>query len=189
MSDTGSNSPFGDVRRGAIDKSAVVTIVIVAIATTAFVVWMPICNHGPGKPPEWAWYAVEGTQEFVVDKADLIPPIERDGKRLVKAHFYGCDDCEEANRFLGYFEKYSDEAKAELERLIRAGPAGGAIDENTEIHIYDLGMKGRFYSIDGKTWLLAESEEAQMILEKLRDNCGDRRLAYCYPRSEQGWDR
>ena len=29
--------------------------------------------------PEWVWYAVEGTQELVVDRADLIPPIERDG--------------------------------------------------------------------------------------------------------------
>ena len=162
-------------------NSAVVTVAAVAILVIALAV---VIRQGSGNtrtPPDSAWYFVPETGATVVDKANLIPPIMVEGKQAVKAHYYGCDDCEGENKFLGYYEKYSDQAKTELEKINATQAAGGEVDSDAEMRAYELAMTGRFYSKDGKAWVPAESPQGHAMQETLRDNCGTRKLTYCSP--------
>ena len=184
MSDTGFNSTSGRLRTWVIKNSALVVFVAVVVVAFAIGAFGPMHWWGPRppRPPEWAWYAVEGTQEFVAERPNLIPPIERDGKVLVRAHIFGCGGCDKARRFFGYYEKYTPEAKAELERLRDAGP-----HEEEFRHYEETPVPGRLFSTDGSRWVSAASEEGMRVMEEIATRCADRKLRYCHPNSE-GWD-
>lgn len=166
--------------RGWINQNAAVVTVAAVLTLAITLPYIEIPQDQRMRPsPESAWYFVPETNETIVAKATLIPPIDYKGKRAVKAHYYGCDDCSIENEFLGYYEKYSDEAKAELDAMYAIQAAGGKLPPDSEMRAYELAMTERFYSRDGKTWVRAESQEGHRIQEELRDRCGLRKLTYC----------
>jgi len=166
--------------RGWINQNAAVVTVAAVLSLAITLPYIEIPQDSSFHPtPESAWYFVPETNETIVAKATLIPPIDYKGKQAVKAHYYGCDDCSAENEFLGYYEKYSDKAKAELDSMHAVQVAGGKLAPDTEMRAYELAMTERFYSRDGKTWVRAESQEGHAIQEELRDRCGLRKLTYC----------
>lgn len=170
------------VRDWVNQNSAVVTVAAVAILVVALaLVIMQGTGSGTPTPPGSAYYYVPETKETFAADAKLVPPIDHNGKKAVKAHFYGCGDCDDANKFLGYYEKYSDGAKAQLDKINAQMQAGQEIDPDLEMQSYELAMTQRFFSADGEKWVLAESPQGHEMQEKLREKCGTAKLVYCSP--------
>lgn len=168
---------------GGKQPTAAKTVAIVAIASVVCVasVVVILSDGSTNCFPLDAHYYVPETHEIFVADLMLIPPIDRHGKEAVRAHLYGCGDCNDENRFLGYFEKYSDEAKVELQQMHRKMTDGSQDFLEYEKRAYELAMTERFYSIDGIHWVLAESPEGHAMQENLRAKCGSVKLVYCTP--------
>lgn len=128
------------------------------------------------------WFAAEGLDEFIFLESRRVPPIEHAGKKWVKVYFYGCNNCLSGNSFLGYYEKYTDEAKLELERLMQSLPTDGAIPPETEARLTHYTETGRMLSRDGRTWVPAKSEEGDELMGHIRATCvGEDKLMGCLP--------
>jgi hypothetical protein len=167
---------FDKAREWMNNNSPVVTVasVVILICAIAFLV-MRTQRRGPGAPGQ-AWYYDTVSSEYFQDKTTRIAPFKREnGNVAVRAHFFTCGECtvktkeEGGERFLGYFEKYTDEMRAKLQ-------------ENSEsFALYDMAFQGRLYSVDGKTWVAAESEKGTKITSDLQQNCPPKSLRYCPP--------
>ena len=123
---------------------------------------------GPGK----AYYLDTKTEKVFTDDAALFPPIvSPDGNEAVRVHFFSCGNCKDRNnRFIGFYEKYTAEAKKQLE---------SANPEEIMMEMYDMGV---LYSIDGKTWHDPASEAYQDGLQR-KLSCPDgTRPRYCRAR-------
>jgi len=48
---------------------------------------------------------------FEASARRVLPIQSPDGNEAVQAHFYACGECTEESRFLGYYEKFTAEAK------------------------------------------------------------------------------
>jgi len=126
-------------------------------------------NIAPGE----AWYYDTVTKEYFTGEATHIPPIDHNGNEAVRAHFFTCGQCTEEARFIGYFEKYTAEAKSKIE----SNP------EAMEMY-YEVEFQGRLFSETGEpdTWVEAESPEGRMITQKLHTKCPPKKLRYCPPK-------
>ena len=158
------------------NNSPVVTVaaVVLLIGALAFLV-MRNRPAGGGSPGQ-AWYYDTVTQEYFVDKTTRIAPFKRDnGNDAVRAHFFTCGECTEktkadgGERFIGYYEKYTDDVKSKLEQ---AGES---------FAMYEMTFQGRLYSKDGKTWHSAEQPAGNAITADLQQNCPPKKLRYCPP--------
>ena len=169
----------GGLREWMNQNSAVATVGAVAILAIALTI-LYFQTGGPTvKLSDSAWYAEPGTENLVVDKVGLIPPIDKDGKKLVLVHYFGCDGCGE--KFIGYYEKYTDAGKKEMERLQASMTPGAEVDEEIEMKMYDITMTQRLYSTDGVKWINSESDQGQAVMEKIAEKCVGKKLAKCYP--------
>ena len=155
---------------------AAVLLLVIAIGAVVIQGWPDDIT-----PPDEAYFYVPETKELFSADSKLVPPIDRNGKKAVKAHFYGCGDCDDASRFPGYYEKYSDAAKAQLDKINEQMRSGQEIDPDLEMQVYELAMTQRFFSADGEKWVLAESPQGQEMQEKMREKCGTAKLVYCSP--------
>lgn len=172
MSGTGSNIGSAGVR-GWVNRHAIAVIlaVVVVMGAAVWAVWALT-------RPDMAWWAVAGLRELVVERADLLPPINRDGKTLVVVNVYGCGDCDEPNRFIAWYMKYTDEAKAELEQYYASlDPELKGFDHGD----YWIMRRGRYVSTDGRTWVLWESPAYYDLVDHVIKKCGERKLVYCGP--------
>lgn len=118
---------------------------------------------GPGKPK--AYYYDTKTKKVFTAAADQFPPITSpEGNEAVRVHFFSFGSCDKKDeRFIGYMEKYTDEAKKKLEAAKKAGdPKPGSQEEMALMEMYELGLR---YSIDGKTWHSPESESFMKELD------------------------
>ena len=123
-----------------------------------------------------AWYYVPETGEYFVGDGSLYPPIQYKGKQAVKAYFYGCGDCSTRNRFLGYYEAFTPEGKAQIQRALENPP--NDFEENT---IICYAMQGRLLSKDAVNWMPEESEAAGALQDAMRERCEGRKLVFCHP--------
>ena len=163
-------------------NSSLVTIAAIAILVIAIgaIFWNNRDDRGVG-PIDEVWFYVPETKEMFAADSKLLPPIDRNGKKAVKAHVYGCGDCSEANRFTGYYETYTDQGKAKMEQIMAQMGQDPEKDAELESVSYDISMSERKLSGDGVKWVPAESEEANMIQEKMREKCGTAKLVFCHP--------
>jgi hypothetical protein len=150
-----------------------VIAVVVLIGALAFVVGRKV---RPTAAAGSAWYYDTATGEFFTDKTTRIPPFKRDnGNEAVRAHFFTCGECtpkmntEGGQRFIGYYEKYTDEMRDKLQESTQA------------MMLYDMAFQGRLYSSDGKTWVPAEQPEGTAITADLQQKCPPKSLRYCPP--------
>jgi len=162
----------GGFREWINNNSAVVTVAAVAILIVSLAV---IINQGRGRSgpntPGNAFFYDTVTKKVFTDDATKIPPIQSpDGNPAVRAHFFTCGDCaDESDRFLGYYEKYTDDVKAQLE----ANPQA--------FELYEMAYEGRLYSADGENWVTAESPDGIAITQALQGKCPPKKLRYCPP--------
>lgn len=122
-----------------------------------------------------AWYYDTKTGEYFKSGADQFPPItSAKGNPAVRAHFFSCGSCDsEKDRFAGFYDKYTDEAKAKLEvaRNAKDPQQMGGMEM-----YYETGV---LYSVDGTTWYPPSSEEYQEALQKKLNCPSGGRAKYC----------
>ncbi len=120
--------------------------------------------------PGNAWFYDVVSKDYFTDKTTRVAPFIRDnGHTAVRAHFFTCGDCTEQERFLGYYEKYTDEVKAKLEQ------------KSKNFALYEMAFQGRLYSTDGEHWFPAEKPEGTQITADLQKKCPPKKLRYCPP--------
>jgi len=161
------------------ENSSIVTGAAVVLLVVA--IWVAIRQVSPGGPQTVGevWYSDTQTGKLFKADREKIPPITSpDGNTAVRAHLFGCGDCSEANRFVGYYERYSDKAKQVLEQAEQALAAGD--DEaamEAEMRAEEASMSGLMYSVDGKEWFPAQSRKGEFVtsegLEKKCEGKGD----------------
>lgn len=125
------------------------------------------------KTPNSAYFYDVVTGKVFQAPFDAVPPITSpDGNEAVRAHFYSCGDCNESDRFVGYYEKYTPQAKEVVEK------ARTSADPNQAMPYEPMG-DGLLISFDAKTWFAMYSPKAEQGMGE-RLNCpGGQRLRYC----------
>src|SRR5687768_6396233 len=111
-----------DARNWMNNNSATVTViaVVILVGAIAFMVGRKI------RPPTsagQAWYFDTTSGEYFTDVTTKLAPFKRDnGNLAVRAHFFTCGECttdtgaaDSSKRFIGYYEKYTDEVRAKLQ--------------------------------------------------------------------------
>ena len=161
------------IREWMNQNSAVVTVAALALLILALVLLFSQCRSGgvPQGTGEAYYYDTE-TGDYFVGDATAVPPItSQAGNPAVRAHLFTCGDCaNEGERFVGYYEKYSDSAK----QAIEADPESMAA--------YEAYIQGRLFSRDGSRWVPAESPEGYEIMQSLECSDGSTDdLQYCAP--------
>jgi len=181
-----------DISRGrdwVNQNSAAVTIgaVVVLIFSLAYLWFQNKGGAGGGRGTMDAYYYDVESGEMFKDKAEHIPPIAREnGHKAFKAYVFTCSECSnEADRFVGYYEGFTDEYKQKLQAAADAARAAGTAPMPHEMMYMDEGTsKGRLISTDGKTWVTSDSPEGikiNMELSKACEGKGTGRLKPCYP--------
>lgn len=136
-------------------------------------------NETRREPPKLVYYLDPATQMLIAGPAMVIPPLEIDGKEAVRVHVFACDDCGE--QFIGYYEKFSPEAKKRLEEISRIMQEEGYFSD-LDSEAYELHWSGRLVSSDSKQWVRAESWEGRRVMRYAeREDCGEGKLIACYP--------
>lgn len=164
-------------------NSAVATIAAVAVLVVALVILVSSGSGGPSASGDAYFYDVETGETFVGD-ATAIPPIQSpDGNEAVRAHFYTCTECTEEARFLGYYEKYTAEAKKAIEEAQQSSSSSDPEQSSeAEMQAYEASMSGMLYSKDGENWQQSQGPGGAGPQQELQDKCGDgQRLKYCAP--------
>jgi hypothetical protein len=77
------------------------------------IVWELNSNRLPGRMMK-DFYSCDDGASYFVDDIDRIPPFDRDGKQAYRVHVFKCSG---NVPFVGYIERYTDRARAELVKL------------------------------------------------------------------------
>ncbi len=133
--------------------------VILLVVVIVYLVW----PNGIDKKPTYAYFYDLTDNKVVEMLSTEVPPVidPETGHELVGVHFYTCGSCLESNgeRFVGYYEKYTEEAKAEkLEQLRKLAAGEKWVDSTTPDQ-----RKGQLISLDGKKWVELYSSAGQKI--------------------------
>jgi len=161
------------------NNSALVTILAVVLLIVALGAIVMQINGGGGYTPRVVdvYYYDLDTGELFLEKSNEIPPVETASgpHNGVRAYVFACNDCdEESDRFIGWLEMYTPEAKAALTR----DPAEAQPDEAP----FDYWEEGHLVrSIDSDEWQLANSEPGFRIMENIRDKCPGGTPKPCFP--------
>ena len=156
--------------------SAPVTVVMVVMLIGSVAFMVSRGRGGGNNQAGEAWYYDTVSGDYFTESTTKIAPFKREnGNEAVRAHFFTCGECtpqtkeEGGERFIGYYEKYTDEMRAKLQ-------------ENTQaMMLYDMAFQGRLYSRDGKKWIAAEEPEGTAITADLQQKCPPKKLRYCPP--------
>jgi len=155
--------------RDKINANQNIVVVAAVVIIVVAVLFMFTGGGGSGVAGSGeAYYYDTATGDIFTGNANQYPPIQSPaGNPAVRVHFFSCGDCSEKERFVGFYDKYTDEAKRKLET---------ATEEEMMMEMYETGV---LYSVDGETWHDPASEAYQMALqEKL--NCPEGgRARYC----------
>jgi len=159
------------IRTTINDNSLVVSAaaVVVIAALLYFVLRQSgVVGGNTYTPPTKAFFYDEDTGETVVRSAKDIPPCDNGkGKMtLVKAYYYtyGTDD----EKKLAYLEKYTDQARAVLEK---ANASGGEIDP-MNIGVVETGQYVRAPEA-GSRWVQMRSGPGEEIMRRVGAGGGD----------------
>ncbi len=122
-----------------------------------------------------AYYYDVATGETFTDEATLIPPITSPaGNEAVRAHYYTCGDCGEDERFVGYFEKYTPEAKQRIESAQQ--------NEEFSEYYYEMEGQGLLISLDAQQWYPIYSPQGEQLMSDKLNCPSGQRLKYCHPK-------
>ena len=76
-----------------------------------------------------AWYTSDNGKSWFVDDMSRLAPFENEGKLAYRCYLYSCDGG--TTKFVAYLERYTPEARQQLEDLVNAKrpPQPGAIEQ------------------------------------------------------------
>lgn len=75
-----------------------------------------------------SFYSDDDGKTWFIDDASKLPPIDHDGKVAYRAAVFKCAD---GTEFVGRLEKFSDEAKAQMEEQIKKNPNAAPVLQYT----------------------------------------------------------
>ena len=124
--------------------------------------WVLAGRHRGGPPPEnAAWYFDTAERRSFLAESKQIPPIQSPwGNPGVRVFYFSCGECTEAERFAGFYMRFTDEAKRRLDADPEQWPA--AMGES---------YAGRMYSADGQTWVEAPDVASSGVTRALAEKC------------------
>ncbi len=97
-------------RNPAITTGATIVIIVLAVG---FIIYSQV-GSGVPKPPKSAWYTTDDGASWFEDDINKISPFTKDGKEAIRIYVFECKD---GKKFAGYMERYTPEAKKQLEAL------------------------------------------------------------------------
>lgn len=172
-------------------NSAAVTVgaVVILIFALAYLWFQNQPQGGNSRSSLGNWYYdVQTGETFASENQDLPPIIRENGNKAFKAYLFTCGSCAESERFVGYYEGYTEEYKQKRQKAMEAAKATDSVAMPDEIMYMEEGFsKGRLVSTDGKVWVTSNSPEGAAInvaLSKACDEVKDGRLKPCYPGSD-----
>ncbi len=123
-------------------------------------------------------YDVEANQLFSGSSDDIPPIAAPSGKIGVRAYVFSCTDCSvESERFLGYLEMYTPEAKT---RLQRAATGVADLDLDDDYTWLEQGHLVRDPAQD--VWVPESSDSGIEIVTQAYEKCGGESPALpCFP--------
>lgn len=135
------------------NQNAVVVVAVVIIITALiFIIWRSAGGGGGRVGDAQVYYVDTVTNEVFEADADLIPPIESpDGNEAVRVYLFTCNDndCSKSERFIGYYEKFTPDAKRMLEeqreQYEEGGPEGA--DEQAMYEVYEQTADARLHAL------------------------------------------
>jgi len=142
---------------------------------------------GPRGTMQFYFYDVESNEQFTAKSDDLPPILRENGHKAFKAYVFTCGSCSnEADRFVGYYEGFTEDYKqkraAAIEAAKAGNPSGGPMPE--AMYAMEEGIsEGRLLSTDGKNWVTSDSPEGIEINIRLSKACDGKggQLKPCFP--------
>lgn len=162
------------------NNSAMVTIlaVVILILSLAFIIFTNRPQSYVPRVIDVYYYDLNAKQLFV-DKSDKYAPITAPSSADslgARAYVFSCGDCgDESQRFVGYLEMYTKEAKAMLENPQPMNPDDPGIYPD----VYEDGRLLR--AADDTKWVKANSNEAFTIMDAVQTRCGTEPPKSCMP--------
>lgn len=148
---------------------------VMALAIVGLVALLLVRGLAPkrGSAPPQAWFHDLVTGELFAAGADEVPPIPSPaGNEAVRAHFFSCGTCSEGDRFLGFYSKYTPEAR---QMLLEALPSDAYAHARPEIRA------GHMISRDAQQWVVERGPEGGALHRQIHERCGERLARSCDP--------
>lgn len=145
--------------------TAIGIIAALILGTTWF--WM----LKPGGDVRGVWfYDLESATLYPASEDVRPPAVAPSGGEGVRAQVYTCTTCSESERFIGYLEKYSEQAKTAMQ------------NDNTPIDPQVL-LEGHLVrTADGDAWTPLKSAQGDMIVQQAKSRCpADQTIQSCFP--------
>lgn len=170
------------------NNSAIVTIGAVVLligALFAIIMQMSGGSSGP-RVIDVYFYDLNKNQLFTA-KSDAIPPIDTDSGATpqgapagVRAYVFACNDCgDENDRFIGWLEMYTPEAKALLTQPAADNPEQAAEREMRMYEVWETGQLIR--GVNDTRWVPQNSQEAMTITSQIETKCPGGAPKPCLP--------
>jgi hypothetical protein len=110
---------------------------LLGIAIALFMLFMQVKDKlGYENAETQAFYTVDDGKSWFVDEASKFPPFDKDGKVAVQAHVYRCKVTKEP--FVGFLQRYSEEARSRLPALIAEAKDSKEAFRNNMVTIQSL---------------------------------------------------
>ena len=132
-----------------------------AVLVAAFFVWRS--TTAPAGVPlasQQAFYSDDDGASYFVDSADKLPPFPRNDKTVYRAAVFTCDT--EKTRFVGYLERYPDEARKQLQAARDAAASGAKQLPRPSMAMTAVEVKKPG---PGNPWVRRNSREGAAVME------------------------
>ena len=134
--------------------------IAVAVIVAAFFVWRS--GTAPAGAPlasQRAFYSDDDGANYFVDSLDKLPPFQRNGKTAYRAAVFTCDG---TTRFVGYLERYPDEARKQLQAARDAAASGAKQLPRPSVAMTAVEVKKPG---PGNPWVQRSSREGAAVME------------------------
>jgi hypothetical protein len=96
-------------------KPLVVAATILVVLIAGIFAWRQMAPATPnaGSTSDQAFYSVDDGAHLFTASAELVPPIDHEGKQACRAYVFSCDGGK--TQFVAYLERYTPQAKKAME--------------------------------------------------------------------------
>lgn len=152
-------------------------VVLVLAAVIAFTGGGSSTAQSLNETDVW-FYDLESKEWFIASSHDVPPITAPSGGVGVRAFVYGCGDCSEPNRFIGYLARYTPDARPLMAEYIQRAGAG---DPDAELLLEQAQAGLEITSPDTLEWRLASSSDAHEVFGAYAERCGSQPRVACSP--------
>jgi len=170
--------------RKFIQKRPVATLAAVAVvAGVCLVINIPNSQSAPENSE--FFYDLGDGNLFVVKAGEMPPVVAPTGGqgRGVRAYVYSCDACGKSDRFVGYIETFTDEAKTALNTSAQSAAANGSLSAQALMTI----QEGTLVALPPKKsgaepeWIVSGTPQGQQVMTVSRTRCNGQAAQRCHP--------